>query len=312
MPYPHIPVMQQEVLDYLNCRPGKIYVDCTLGGAGHARRILENISPDGILIGIDQDVDAIENAKEMLKPYALNIRLFHGNFIQLPEFLARLKIPAAEGILLDLGISQHHLKESGRGFSFQGNEPLDMRMNIETKITAEDIVNSWPEGELRKIFKAYGEERRARQIAHKIIAVRGNKRINTSKELVRIVCETVPKKAAVTQRIHPATRVFMALRIAVNRELERLDQFMNMVVDLLSPRGRLCALSYHSLEDRIVKHRIREMEKSCTCPPDFPKCVCKKKATVRNLTRKPKRPTKEEIAKNPMARSARLRAMEKH
>ena len=311
MPYPHVPVMQQEVVDYLNCRPGKIYVDCTLGGSGHARAILENISPNGVLIGIDQDVDAIENAEEMLKPYALNIRLFHGNFIQLPEFLERLEIAAADGILLDLGISLHHLRQSGRGFSFKGDEPLDMRMNVQTKTTARDIVNLWPERELRKIFKEYGEERWGRQTAHKIIAVRRQKRITTTKELVEIVCGVVPKQAAAKGRIHPATRVFMALRIAVNQELERLDQFMDMVADLLSPRGRFCALSYHSLEDRIVKHRIKRMEQECTCPPDFPRCVCEKKATVRNLTRKPKRPSKEEINNNPMARSARLRAMEK-
>ena len=311
MPYSHIPVMQQEVLDYLLCRPGKIYVDCTLGGAGHARGILENILPNGILIGIDQDADAIENANEMLKSYALNIRLFHGNFIRLPAFLAELKITAVEGIFLDLGISLHHLKQSGRGFSFQRNEPLDMRMNIKTKTTAADIVNDRTEGELKKIFKNYGEEPRARQIAQKIIAARRQKIIDTSSELAEIVSTAVPKQAEKRRRIHPATRVFMALRIIVNRELERLDQFMDMVVDLLNPHGRLCVLSYHSLEDRIVKHRIKRMEKGCTCPSDFPKCVCGKKATVRNLTRKTIKPTKEEIQNNPMARSARLRAMEK-
>ena len=311
MPYPHVPVMQQEVVDYLNCRPGKIYVDCTLGGSGHARAILENISPGGVLIGIDQDIDAIKNADEMLKPYALSIRLFHGNFIRLPEFLERLEITAADGIFLDLGISLHHIRQSGRGFSFKGDEPLDMRMNIQTKTTARDIVNLWPEKELRRIFKHYGEERWGRQIARQIIAVRRQKRINTTKELVEIVSGVVPKQAAAKSRIHPATRVFMALRIAVNQELERLDQFMNMVSDLLSPHGRFCALSYHSLEDRIVKHRIKWMEKACICPPDFPRCVCEKTATVRNLTRKPKRPTPEEIDRNPMARSARLRAMEK-
>lgn len=311
MPYYHIPVMLREVIHFLNCQPGKIYVDCTLGGCGHALAILEKIIPEGLLIGMDQDKDAIQNAKKVLKPYSLNIRLFHDNFIYLPERLSQLNIPAVDGILLDLGLSLHQLESSGRGFSFKRDEPLDMRMNTESSTKAEDLINCMGEENLRKIFWEYGEERWSRHIARKIVKERKRKPIKSSMQLARIVCDAIPKAAASGQRIHPATRVFMALRIAVNKELERLHSFMEDAADILNPKGRLCVLSFHSLEDRIVKNRIKALEKGCTCPPDFPKCVCNKKSVVRVLTRKAQRPTKEEISANPMARSTRLRAAEK-
>lgn len=309
MSYRHIPVMLSEIIYYLNCKPGKIYVDCTLGGSGHAKAICEKIVPGGLLIGIDQDKDAIRNAKKVLKPYWSNIRLFHDNFINLSAILSQLNIAAVDGILLDLGISLHQLESSGRGFSFKKDEPLDMRMNTESSIKAEDLINRAEEKNLVRIFKEYGEERWARRIARRIVESRRDKRIGSSKELAQIVCRAVPKRAA--QRIHPATRVFMALRIAVNKELERLDLFMKNAADFLNPKGRLCVLSFHSLEDRIVKHRIKALEKGCICPPDFPECVCSKKRIVSALTRKVLRPTEEEIAINPMARSAKLRAIEK-
>lgn len=311
MAYPHIPVMLQEVLHYLNCRPGGVYADGTLGGTGHARAMLEKSAPDGILIGCDQDADAISNAKEALISFGRRVRLFHGNFIQFPVFFSQIHIDRVDGILLDLGVSMHHLKHSGRGFTFQHNEPLDMRMNTEADLTAEDLVNTETEEALIRIFREYGEERWARPIARKIVSVRHRQRIRTSGLLADIVCDAVPKKSLRNRRIHPATRVFMALRIAVNQELERLKTFMDMAADLLNTNGRLCVLSYHSLEDRIVKHRIKRLEKGCRCPSDFPKCVCNQKATVRNLTRKPARPTPGEIQNNPMARSARLRAFER-
>ena len=307
----HIPVMLPEVLYYLNCKPGKIYVDCTLGGAGHAGAICEKIAPNGILIGIDQDIDAAQNAIKVLKPFELTIHLFHDNFINLPEILRRLKIAAVDGILLDLGISLHQLESSGRGFSFKKDEPLDMRMNQASSTKAEDLINKMEEKNLRKIFKEYGEERYAGEIAKKIVKERKRKSIRYSSQLVQIVYDAVPKRAKFSQKIHPATRVFMALRIAVNKELERLDSFMANVANLLNLEGRLCVLSFHSLEDRIVKNRIRALEKPCVCPPDFPECVCNKKRIVRSLTKKPIRPNEYEIAKNPMARSAKLRAMEK-
>ncbi len=311
MPFKHIPVMLPQVLYYLNCKPGKIYVDCTLGGSGHARAICEKIVPDGVLIGIDQDIDAIQNATKVLKPFDLAIHLFHDNFVYLPELLSQLKIAAVDGILLDLGISLHQLESSGRGFSFNKDEPLDMRMNLEASTKAEDLINRMEEKSLKKIFQEYGEERWAGQIAKKIVKQRQRKAIRSSALLAQIVCDAVPKQASFNQKIHPATRVFMALRIAVNKELERLDLFMENVADLLNPKGRLCVLSFHSLEDRIVKHRIKALEKTCVCPPDFPKCVCAQKKIVRSLTKKVVRPTKDEIEINPMARSAKLRALEK-
>ncbi len=311
VPFKHIPVMLPQALCYLNCIPGKIYVDCTLGGSGHAGAICKKIIPKGIFIGIDQDIDAVRNAKKVLKPFNLTIHLFHDNFIYLPELLQQLKIDAVDGILLDLGISLHQLESSGRGFSFNKDEPLDMRMNLKSRTTAEDLINSMDEKNLKKIFYKFGEERRGGQIAKRIVTQRQRKAIRSSRELAQIVRDAVPKKVSFKQKIHPATRTFMALRIAVNRELEMLDAFMENVADILNPKGRLCVLSFHSLEDRIVKHRMNALGKGCICPPGFPKCACNKKSSVRILTKKVVRPTQDEVANNPMARSAKLRAVEK-
>lgn len=311
MTYNHIPVMPIEVTYYLNCKPGKIYVDCTLGGSGHARAILEQIIPDGVLIGIDRDRDSIKNAEKVLKTYALNIHLFHDNFVNLPAILSQLGIASVDGILLDLGISLHHFENSGRGFSFKRDEPLDMRMNTEESLTAEQIVNQRSEKDLCKIFREYGEERWAARIARKIVGERQKKKISSSLQLAQIVTDAVPKDSSRRQRIHPATRVFMALRIVVNRELDLLRTFLENAVDLLNPKGRLCILSFHSLEDRIIKQRTKGLEKGCTCPPDFPKCICGREKIIHSLIKKVKRPAKEEIIANPMARSAKLRALEK-
>ncbi len=303
--------MLNEVVNYLNCRPGNVYVDGTIGGCGHARAICEKIFPGGRFIGIDQDIDAISNAETVLKDYTSNIHLFHGNFISLPEFLTQLEIDRVDGILLDLGLSLHHIENSGRGFSFRKDEPLDMRMDIQSPQTAENLINNLSQVELQKLFKEYGEERRAKQIARKIIKIRRQKKIQTSKQLAQIIVDSIPAQAAFKQKIHPATRVFMALRIAVNRELERLETFLEYAVDLLNPGGRLCVLAFHSLEDRIVKQRFKALEKGCTCPPQLPQCVCGQEPQLRILTKKVVRPTAEEIAANPKARSTRLRAAEK-
>jgi 16S rRNA (cytosine1402-N4)-methyltransferase len=311
MSYRHIPAMLNEVVFYLNCRPGKIYVDGTLGGAGHAGAICDKITPGGVFIGIDQDIDAINYAKTALQNFSLHVHLIHGNFVRLPEFLSQLNIDAVDGLLLDLGLSLHQLEASGRGFSFRKEEPLDMRMDIQTPETAEMLVNNLAQDDLQKIFKEYGEERWAGQIARSIEKIRRQKKISTSKQLAQIVADAIPGREASKQKIHPATRVFMALRIAVNRELDRLKAFMEYAVDYLNPGGRLCVLSFHSLEDRIVKHRLKALEKGCTCPPQLPRCICGQKPQVRILTRKVIRPTAEEIAVNPMARSTRLRAAEK-
>jgi 16S rRNA (cytosine1402-N4)-methyltransferase len=312
MAYHHIPVMVNEVIHYLNVRPGKKYVDCTLGGAGHSRAILDKMMPEGFLVAIDQDKDAIENAKEVLSPYAPQFAIFHDNFVNIKFVISQLNIDKVDGILVDLGISFHQLAQSGRGFTFQKDEPLDMRMDTDSILTAGDIVNNTDEKKLADIFFRYGEERWSRQIALNIVKARKVKLIQTSFELVRIISDSIPKKyISKPQRIHPATRVFMALRIAVNRELERLESFLDMAADILNPGGRLCILSFHSLEDRIVKHRIKALEKGCTCPSTFPQCVCVSEKKLRFLTKKPVRPTQQEVELNPMARSTRLRAAER-
>lgn len=311
MDFKHVSVMTAEALHYLDCRPGRIYADCTVGGAGHAFPILQRILPGGFLIGIDQDIDAVNHAGTALKPFEPHFEIFHRNFSELPQILSQLDIAGVDGILLDLGVSLHQIENGGRGFSFRKDEPLDMRMNIRTRQTAKDLVNELDAESLRDIFRQYGEEKFAGRIARKIVQVRQTKRIRTSRELAQIVTGAVPAKAAAKQKIHPATRVFMALRIAVNQELDRLRLFMGHVADLLNPGGRLCVISFHSLEDRIVKQHIRTLEKSCVCPPDFPVCVCNTVPKFRSLTRKAVLPGPKEIAINPMARSAKLRAAEK-
>jgi 16S rRNA (cytosine1402-N4)-methyltransferase len=311
MPYGHVPVMLNEAVALLNCQPGKVYVDGTLGGSGHALKIMESIAPDGLLIGVDQDMDAIRNARAVFEAYGSAFRSFHGNFAQIGEFLAHLKVTAVDGILLDLGLSLHQLTSSGRGFSFKRDEPLDMRMDTRSEVTAEDLVNTLGEDQLSGIFKAYGEERWARSIARRIVVHRQRQPLQTSLQLAQVVSAAIPKRVAAKYKIHPATRVFMALRIAVNKELDRLEEFMLQVADWLQPKGRLCILSFHSLEDRLVKRQLQRMARTCVCPPDFPQCICDQVPLFRILTRKALRPQKEEIAANPMARSTRLRAAER-
>lgn len=311
MVYRHTPAMPQEVMRYLNCQPGRVYVDGTLGGAGHAELICERIIPGGMLIGIDQDPDALDNARGRLKDYRAVLHLFHGSFTEIPVFLDRLGIQAADGILLDLGLSQHHLEASGRGFSFQREEPLDMRMDVRRANTAAHIVNSLTAEALRVIFRDYGEERHAKKIALAIVAARERRPITTSRQLAEIVRSAVPVRAQQARRIHPATRAFMALRIFVNRELDCIREFMEQVAGWLNPGGRLCVLAFHSLEDRIVKQRLKQMATGCICPPQLPVCGCGHKAAMRILTRKAVRPSAAEVAANPMARSTRLRAAER-
>lgn len=303
--------MLEEAVDLLACRPGKTIVDGTLGGCGHARRICERIGPGGRFIGIDQDRDAIVQARRVLPANGPRVHIIHGNFADLPTFLSQLNIDAVDGILIDIGLSLHQIAASGRGFSFNRDEPLDMRMDVRSDITAADLVASMSEGELVQTFRRYGEERWAVKIARHLVASRKTRAVTTSGQLARLVSEAVPAAVARKQKIHPATRVFMALRIAVNRELEVLDRFLERAVDLLNPGGRLCVLAFHSLEDRIVKRRFRSLAHPCTCPPSFPRCVCGARATVRLLTRKVLRPTDSEARRNPMARSTRLRAVER-
>lgn len=311
MNYGHVSAMLHEAVACLNCRPGGIYVDGTIGGAGHARAICLQIMPGGKLIGIDQDRDAIANAQTLLEPFAPDVHLYHGNFIHLPEYLQELRVDAVDGILLDLGLSQHQLEASGRGFSFQKDEPLDMRMDIRSPTKAADLVNDLGERELIRIFKEYGEERWSKRIAGAIVAARARGRLQTSRQLAEVVRAAVPRRAAAQQKIHPATRVFMALRIAVNKELERLETFLGTALDYLVPGGRFCVLAFHSLEDRMVKRRFKDLARGCICPPDLPLCACGQKPRARLITKKALRPSPEEVARNPMARSTRLRAVEK-
>lgn len=303
--------MLQEVMTCLACRPGGVYVDCTLGGAGHARAICEQILPNGLFIGIDQDPDAIDNARTALEPYTANIRLFHDTFTRLPDFLTQLKVDAVQGILLDLGLSQHQLEASGRGFTFQKDEPLDMRMDTRNPNRAQDLIADLSEKDLVHLFYLYGEERWSKRIARAIVEERAKTPIRTTGQLVAVIRAAVPQGAAARSKIHPATRVFQALRIAVNEELARLEQFLETAVDLLAPGGRICVLAFHSLEDRLVKQRFKQLAQTCTCPPQLPRCVCGGRAAVRLVTKKALRPTPQEIEHNPMARSTRLRCAEK-
>lgn len=286
-------------------------MDCTLGGSGHAAIISKKIMPNGTLIGIDQDIDAIENAKKVLKPFRSHVHLFHCDFTHLPDVLNQVNVSTVDGILLDLGLSLHHFESSGRGFSFKRNEPLDMRMDIRSELKAADIINTYEETALTELFKRYGEERWASRIAKKIATVRSHQPVERSLQLADIITSAIPKRFTFKEKIHPATRVFMALRIAVNKELERLDTFMQNAPSLLNPRGRLCVISYHSLEDRIVKQRMKNFEMECVCPKEFPRCVCDKKKVTRTITKKAVRPTQKEMKDNPNARSARMRVAEK-
>lgn len=310
MGYRHIPVMVEEVIDYLHCSPGKTYVDGTLGGGGHAEAILRAVGPDGWLIGIDRDPDAVACAHESLRRFKPNIKIFHDNFTHLPQILSRSSTKGVDGILLDLGVSLYQLEGSGRGFSFMRNEPLDMRMNPEDGKTAEAIVNELSEKELSDVMVRYGEEPWAGRIAKAIVHARRRGRICSTSQLADIVTAAIPRRHR-PRRINPATRTFQALRIAVNEELDGLKIFLGHAVDLLNPKGRLCVISFHSLEDRIVKRQFKALARGCECPVDIPVCVCGKRPRVRILTKRPVRPSAVEVTVNPMARSAKLRAVER-
>jgi len=303
--------MPQEVREHQNLKPGHICVDCTLGGAGHAFSTLRAILPDGMLIGIDRDADAIRHATEVLHPFKDQVRLFHSSFSDLPRILSALGIKGVNAVVLDLGLSLNQLKNSNRGFSFNRNEPLDMRMDIRNPLTAFEIVNSFSESELTDIFFKYGEEKFSRRIAGKIVEERIKTPIRTSDALSRIIMGAVPQKSAEKQRIHPSTRVFQALRITVNKELEQLEAFMAEVPSLLLKGGRLCVISFHSLEDRIVKQALRRFENGCTCPKTLPECLCGFVPTMKSVFRRALVPSKQEIESNPMARSAKLRVAQK-
>lgn len=305
----HVPVMVNEVLEYLNCAPGKRVLDCTLGQGGHAQEIIKAIGPQGFLWGLDQDQKALENTQIKLAPYD-NFKLIQGNFKDLDRISREQGIAALDGILFDLGISSVQLDSPGRGFTYQQEAPLDMRMDSSQSITAEDLVNELPEKELADIIKRYGEELWARRIAGFILRERGKKRIQTTGQLVEIIKAAIPARAR-RRGGHPARRTFQALRIAVNQELDSLSQGLEAAVGLLKNGGRLCVISFHSLEDRITKKFMETKARDCICPPQMPICTCAQNPVLKIIKRKPILPGPEEIKNNPRARSAKLRVGEK-
>ncbi|MDD2320030.1 MAG: 16S rRNA (cytosine(1402)-N(4))-methyltransferase RsmH [Geobacteraceae bacterium] len=306
----HISVLYEEVLHYLAPHPGGIYVDGTLGGAGHARGVLEASCPDGMLLGFDRDQEALAVAAARLAPYGSRVRLFHENFCRLPDVLAREGIESIDGLVLDVGVSSHQLDKAERGFSFQQDAPLDMRMDGSSGKTAADLVNTLPEQELERIIRDYGEERWARRIAAFIVAARTAEPITTTLRLADLVKGAIPR-ARWEARLHPATRTFQAIRIAVNEELESLERGLIAGVEALKSGGRIVVISFHSLEDRIVKNVFNELARGCVCPKSIPRCICGKLPVVRKLTGKPVIAGQDEIAANPRSRSAKLRAAEK-
>ena len=309
MAFHHISVMPEEVIDGLAIRPDGIYVDCTLGGAGHAHRIAERLSAAGRLIGIDQDEAAIEAARARLADVSCRVDIVHDNFQNLDAILERTDAPRVDGVLFDLGVSSPQLDEADRGFSYMTDAPLDMRMDRGDAVTAADIVNTWSYADLKRILYDFGEERYAPRIAEAIVKYREEKPLETTLELVDVIKGAMPA-AALREKQHPAKRSFQALRIAVNGELDALSQVLSTAGDRLRPGGRLCVVSFHSLEDRIVKNAITSRENGCTCPRDFPVCVCGFVQTMKTVT-KPITASEEELNDNPRARSARLRVAER-
>ena len=305
----HVSVLLDECIEGLNIKPDGIYVDGTLGGAGHSSQIVKRLTT-GRLIGIDRDPVALKAAGERLAPYADRVTLVHSNFCEIAQVLEDLNIEGVDGILLDLGVSSPQLDDGSRGFSYMADAPLDMRMNSEDTLSAYDVVNSWSFDELKRILFDYGEERYAPKIASAICKKREEKPIETTLELVDVIRGAMPAQA-LREKQHPAKRSFQAIRIAVNDELGSVEKVMKDAIPCLNPGGRLAVITFHSLEDRIVKTAMASAAKGCTCPPSFPVCVCGKKPQVQVITRKPIVSTDEELERNPRARSAKLRVCEK-
>ena len=305
----HVSVLLQECIDGLAIKPDGIYVDGTLGGAGHSSQIVARLTT-GRLIGIDRDPVALAAAGKRLEPYKDRVTLVHSNFCEMDQVLSDLGISGVDGILMDLGVSSPQLDDGQRGFSYMVDAPLDMRMNNEDTLSAATVVNTWPQEELKRILYTYGEERYAPQIAAAICRRREVKPIATTLELVDIIRSSMPP-AALREKQHPAKRSFQAIRIAVNDELGSVEKAMEVAIPLLNPGGRLAIITFHSLEDRIVKTAMADAAKGCTCPPQFPVCVCGKKPKVKLCSRKPIVSSPEELEANPRARSAKLRVCEK-
>ncbi len=308
MEFKHVSVLLNECIEALNIRENGIYVDCTLGGGGHSLEILKKLNGTGRLIGIDQDINALAAAKERLGEYS-NVTYVHNNFYNIEEILDNLQVEKVDGILMDLGVSSHQLDEAERGFSYMKDAPLDMRMNRESSLSAYEVVNNYSEEELYRIIKEYGEDRFAKKIANHIAESRKLKPVQTTLELVDIIRTAIPGKFQ--REGHPAKKTFQAVRIEVNRELGILDKAIGDSITKLSTGGRIAIITFHSLEDRLVKNKFRQQENPCICPKDFPVCVCGKKPTVKIITKKPIEPAKEEMESNSRSKSAKLRVAEK-
>ena len=305
----HVSVLLDECIDALAIKPEGIYVDGTLGGAGHSGQIVRRLTT-GTLIGIDRDPVALKAAGERLEPFGDRVKLVHSNFSDVAQVLQQLGLTGMDGMLMDLGVSSPQLDDGSRGFSYMADAPLDMRMNNEDPFDAAQLVNTWSQAELKRILYDYGEERYAPQIAAAICRRREERPIETTLELVDIIRSAMPP-AALREKQHPAKRSFQAIRIAVNDELGAVEKVMKDAITLLNPGGRLAVITFHSLEDRIVKNAMAEAAKGCTCPPSFPVCVCGKKPLVKLISRKPILASEEELERNPRSRSAKLRICEK-
>jgi 16S rRNA (cytosine1402-N4)-methyltransferase len=310
MEFVHKSIMLEEVIESLAIKPNGIYVDGTLGGAGHSSEIVKRLGEDGRLIGIDQDGEAIEAATKRLKPYKDKVTIVRSNYAQMKEVLRDLGIPKVDGILLDLGVSSYQLDNAERGFTYREDVPLDMRMDQRQTKTAKDIVNDYSEMELYHIIRNYGEDKFAKNIAKHIVQARQKAPIETTGQLIEVIKAAIPKKVRATGG-HPAKKTFQAIRIELNRELDVLRDSLDGMIDILDDGGRLCIITFHSLEDRIVKTIFRKNENPCTCPSDFPVCVCGKKSKGKVITRKPILPGETEMEENPRSKSAKLRIFER-
>ena len=310
MEFKHKSVLLYETVDELNIKPDGIYVDGTLGGGGHSYEIAKRLSEGGRLIGIDQDEDAIKAAGKRLEPYMDRVTIVRNNYCNMDKVLDELGIDKVDGIMLDLGVSSYQLDAADRGFTYNVDTALDMRMDQRQEITAKDIVNEYSEFDLYRIIRDYGEDRFAKNIAKHIVAARQEKPIETTFELNDIIKAAIPMKVRATGG-HPSKRTYQAIRIELNKELEVLEDSIDMMIDRLRPEGRLCIITFHSLEDRIVKTRFKNNENPCICPPSFPACVCGKVPKGRVITRKPIVPTDEEINENSRSKSSKLRVFER-
>ena len=311
MEFVHKSILLDEVIENLNIREDGCYVDGTLGGAGHSYQICTHLGEKGRLVGIDQDADAIQAATKRLEPYKDKVSIVRSNYVNFDNVLDELGIDKVNGILLDLGVSSYQLDEASRGFTYREDVPLDMRMDDRNALTARDIVNTYSENDLYRIIRDYGEDKFAKNIAKHIVAARQKQEIKTTGELNEIIKAAIPKKVRATGG-HPSKRTYQAIRIELNHELDVLRDNLDDMIDLLNPGGRICIITFHSLEDRIVKSNFKKNENPCTCPPSFPVCVCGNKSKGTVITRKPILPSEKELEENSRSKSAKLRVFEKN